>query len=339
MKATAAFTGVLAVALVASGPAAAAAGADTAGPKESGAQVGAWLSHMADLARSENYEGTFVYMEGGHLETFRVIHRVAGHTTEARMYALNGKHREVHQVDGKVNCFWPDAGEMLESSAGASNPFPNPFPANPGKLTPYYRFRMLGAARVANHQCRRVGLIPRDGYRFGYRMCLQPDTGMLLESRLMNAQGKVLQQVLYTRVSYPRHIDPRLLKPDVNTHALKRIPPARAQPRLDAGGGGWKASQLPPGFHRVSRHYEFTPGRSAPVQHIVYTDGLATVSLFVGPVPPSGAVFNGVSREGSVNAFGTVRRGQQVTVIGSVPMRTLRMIGTSVQSVPAHGKR
>ncbi|HYW03143.1 MAG TPA: MucB/RseB C-terminal domain-containing protein [Gammaproteobacteria bacterium] len=330
------FTGVLAAALASAVPVAFAAGSPP-GPNGSGARVGAWLSHMADQARGENYEGTFVYMEGGHLETFRVIHRVTGHTTEARMYALNGEHREVHRVDGKVNCFWPDAGEMLKSSTGASNPFPNPFPANPAKLAPYYRFRMFGTARVADHECRRVGLIPRDGYRYGYRMCLQPGTGMLLESRLMNARGKVLQQVLYTRISYPRHIDSGLLKPKVDTHALKRIPPARAQPQLDAGGGGWKASRLPPGFRLVSRHYEFTQGRSTPVQHIVYTDGLATVSLFVGPVPPSGAVFNGVSREGSINAFGTVRQGHQVTVVGSVPMQTLRMIGTSVQSVPAGG--
>ncbi len=322
--------------LVGVGPGIAHAGAT--GPQQkagAGAKVEAWLSRMVRKARRQNYEGTFVYMEGHRLETFRIIHRVSGKTEEARMYSLNGQRREFRRVNGKVNCLWPDAGKMLVRSTRSANPFPSPFPSDPKALSGYYRLRMLGDGRVARHQCRRVGLIPRDPYRYGYRMCLDPQTGVLLESRLLGGHGQVLQQVLYTRMSFPRHIPAAQLKTSIDTSALQRVTVPPPQPELDAAGGGWKATRLPPGFHMVSRHYQYPTGQNVPVQHVVYTDGLATVSLFVGPVPPSGAVFNGVSRQGSLNAFGTVQQGFQVTVVGSVPMRTLRMIGTSVEYAPA----
>ena len=84
----------------------------------------------------------------------------------------------------------------------------------------------------------------------------------------------------------------------------------------------------------------------------MYSDGLATVSVFVeaqrDPVagtddkssPPADPPMQGLARVGSGFAFSTVVQGHQVTAVGEVPAQTVEFIAHSVKShgadLPAH---
>jgi sigma-E factor negative regulatory protein RseB len=62
----------------------------------------------------------------------------------------------------------------------------------------------------------------------------------------------------------------------------------------------------------------------------VYSDGLASVSVFIersgDPVP----VAAGYSSLGAINTYSTLRGGYQITVVGEVPASTVRQIAASV---------
>ncbi len=85
-------------------------------------------------------------------------------------------------------------------------------------------------------------------------------------------------------------------------------------------------------------------GASIPAKHLVYSDGLATVSVFVeaqpGQMPgpdakPSGTPeppMEGLARVGSGFAYSTVVQGHQVTAVGEVPAATVEAIAHSVKS-------
>jgi len=62
--------------------------------------------------------------------------------------------------------------------------------------------------------------------------------------------------------------------------------PARdsASPALSA----YRASELPPGFHLTISGAQTLGGANVPAAHLVYSDGLATVSVFVEAQAPPG---------------------------------------------------
>ncbi len=94
-------------------------------------------------------------------------------------------------------------------------------------------------------------------------------------------------------------------------------------------------------------------GATEPATHLVYSDGLATVSVFVEahrepnpgtddkPRAPAEPPMQGLARVGSGYAFSTVVQGHQVTAVGEVPAQTVETIAHSVKSfsrsdLPAH---
>ena len=94
--------------------------------------------------------------------------------------------------------------------------------------------------------------------------------------------------------------------------------------------------RLPPG---LPHDHQFEPGDagfSEPVAHLVFTDGVASVSVFVEPRKPDAKPAEGPARVGSSSAFTTVVDDHQVTVVGEVPPNTVKFIATQVKSTPRH---
>ena len=91
---------------------------------------------------------------------------------------------------------------------------------------------------------------------------------------------------------------------------------------------------LPPGFRMATRSAQSLPGSSEPVAHLVFTDGIASVSVFVEPRKPDTQPAEGPARVGSSSAFSTVVDGHQVTAVGEVPPNTVgvhRQAGEGLQ--------
>ena len=96
--------------------------------------------------------------------------------------------------------------------------------------------------------------------------------------------------------------------------------------------------RLPPGFRIAARSAQTLPGSADPVDHLVFTDGLASVSVFVEAqrrepadqpaVPESAAV-------GSSSAFSTVIDGHKITAVGEVPPDTVRLIASHFKAEEA----
>jgi len=97
----------------------------------------------------------------------------------------------------------------------------------------------------------------------------------------------------------------------------------------------WLFSKLPAGFKitAVSKHK--MPNSEMPADHVVITDGLASISVYIESFGVQSQPFVGSSRMGAVNIYGVVVNDHQVTVVGEVPELTVRLIAESVQSVNA----
>ena len=73
------------------------------------------------------------------------------------------------------------------------------------------------------------------------------------------------------------------------------------------------------------------PDKSAELEHFIFSDGLATVSVYVQPAQAD-AVLSGVSRHGAAHAVGRPLGKHEVVVVGEVPVTTLELFAAAIKS-------
>lgn len=291
-----------------------------------------WLMKMNEAPLSINYDGTFVYQHDGQIEAMRVIHIVNGDVVRERLYSLNGAIREVVRDDRQVWCYLPDENigfhEFLQA---ADSSFPSILPRRIDKLHLNYDIRLGRVDRIAERQAQQIMIKPRDEYRYGYDLWADTETGLLLKAVLLDSSGTSLEQYMFTRVALGERVSADDLTPGTPKQELKwfGLEERAAQDRVPED---WEAANIPDGFMLSRRIRRLSPMSRQMVEHLVYSDGLAAVSVFIEKKtkPSEQTTMRGMSSIGAVHAFATMVEDHQITVVGEVPSKTVDMIGMSV---------
>jgi sigma-E factor negative regulatory protein RseB len=92
---------------------------------------------------------------------------------------------------------------------------------------------------------------------------------------------------------------------------------------------GWVVTRVPPGFAKIVEGYRKLRGRPERVAHLVFSDGLVSISVFVEPLMASSSPA-GVLRQGGLNVFSLKQDDYLITVMGETPGATVRQIAHSV---------
>ena len=284
-----------------------------------------WLDRMNDALTTRNYDGVFSHWESGRVETLRIVHRVMAGSVTERLESLDGSGRQFVRNGAELTCYLPDQHTVLVEKAP-----PTLMPAGLLKVDPgvgdFYVLQSEGATRQMGQKAQVISVIPRDGFRYGYRLWIQRSSGMPLKTELLDTDGTVIEQVVFSSLSLRHHIADQEFVPLISTAGYRWLredaaPPA---PVVAAGPGVWTGAALPPGFHLAAQTARMMPGVAEPVTHLVYSDGVATVSVFVqtqiirtGP----NQVRAGVAQVGSSSAFTSVQSGHKFVALGEVPRR------------------
>jgi len=306
-----------------------------AAPLAQSADAQALFARMHQAGRSLDYEGTFVYQHGDQLESLRIVHKTGAGGVRERLVSLNGAPREIIRTGSEVRCYLPDENAVLiEHRRADDRNFPALLPDSLALLKGNYKIHVGKEGRVAGRRAVSVRIKPRDAYRYGYLLWADEASGLLLKASLLDEQGGLVEQYMFTQVSIGKPIPESELKPQYPTKGIvwQRAEDVTPTPST----GQWTAVRLPAGFTLSARMMRMLPARKQPVEHLVYTDGLAVVSVFVEKVGDEASpnVLSGLTHMGAVHAFGKVVDGHQVTVVGETPALTVDMIGESVGSGP-----
>ncbi|GBE09560.1 sigma factor AlgU regulatory protein MucB precursor [bacterium BMS3Bbin12] len=290
-----------------------------------------WLERMSQALRSRSFEGTFVYLHSGQIETMRIVHEAqAGGGERERVLALNGPARQIVRDDQEITCILPDRKLVVVEKRRPHLPFPIIVPIDTARLRPYYVFQMFGHHRVAGRAAQAIAILPRDRYRYGYYLYMDVATGLPLESVVLNEHGRRVEQILFTSLKVVEHIPPRELEPE--SVAGKGFTFYRQEGGESPGIPGtnhWVLGPVPAGFAQIMYTRRRLPGSRNPVQHLVLSDGLASVSVYIEK-PVDGKGLRGVSHMGAVNAYGRMTDGHQITVVGEVPEATVRAVSDAL---------
>ncbi len=292
-----------------------------------------WLERMSKAARSLNYSGTFVYQHQGRLEAMQVVHAMDDAGEQERLFSLTGPKREVLRDNQVVTCILGDQQSVVVNRSRPRTPFPVSFPRELMELEKHYSFEVGGEDRVAGLACRVVEVKPRDDYRYGRRLCVHEDSHLLLRSELTSAGEQVIEQVMFTSVEFPEEIPRQALLPDLNgaDFTWKRQPEQQPARTAEMAATRWNVERLPAGFMLTDHNWHQLSARDAGVEHWVYSDGLASVSVYIEKSQQAQDQYSGVSHRGALNAYGTMVAGHYVTVVGEVPPQTVELIGESVR--------
>ncbi len=311
-----------------------------------------WLERMNKALATRNYDGTFFHISGGRVETMRIVHRVRSGRVTERLQSLDGSGREFVRANDELTCYLPDQHTVLVEPRQDRGPFLGSLPQFDSSVGDFYRIEALPATHILGRPVRGIAVNPKDQFRFGYRLWLDEKTAMPLKTQLCDSRGQVIEQIFFARLDMPDNIPDSDLAPTVRTDGMRWV---RQGPSLDnasAALAAYRASQLPPGFRLTVQGAQTLGGASAPASHLVYSDGLATVSVFVEeqgvstsgiaatPDPQAQPPMQGLARVGSGYAFSTVVQGHQVTAVGEVPAQTVEFIAHSVKisgnEIPRH---
>jgi|AntRauTorcE11897_2_1112592.scaffolds.fasta_scaffold02561_2 sigma-E factor negative regulatory protein RseB len=292
-------------------------------------EAGALLMRMAEAMSSQAYEGTLVYEHGDRLESMAIVHGYIDGREYERLRVLSGEPFEIIREGKKVTCVWPAERRMLVDQRPGDLLAPKP-PRNLRSLPAHYRAELGGTGRIAEREGRILRIEGEDRYRYGYRMWIDMETGLLLRSDLTGREGMVYERIMFTHIQPLDTVGRERFEPSLEGEKYSRHgDPAADTTRLE--DPEWEMTDLPPGFRLVSHRNQAMPPHGEAVQHSVYTDGLASVSIFVEPAGTDAMPLRGLSRMGAVHAFGREIEGHQVTVVGEVPAATVKHVARGVR--------
>jgi sigma-E factor negative regulatory protein RseB len=294
-----------------------------------------WLDRMEHAVESLSYEGTFVHMVGNSLETMHVIHRAVDGEVSERLFSRDQPGREILRHNDKVTCIFADQRTVLverrRDHHGA--PLLSALPQDDEAIEQWYEFLVTGDSRKLGRSVRIIEIRPRDAYRYGHRLWLEHITAMPLKIQLLDQEGKAVEQIQFVSMIVPAEISDARLQPDVEVEGFTWFEQDRSAPGEDLGNPGeqWTSAGSPPGFLLKEARVRTLPGAEHPVDHLVFSDGLASVSVFVEPAEATDRELSGLSRMGAAHAFTLILDGRQITAVGEVPPATVERLARALR--------
>lgn len=291
-----------------------------------------WLKKIQAAAQQLNYSGTFVYQQGTEMRTSRITHVQDAKGELEKLEILDGRPREYIRKGDEVVCYVPETKTLVIEKRVANDVFPAILAAESDELGELYEIRSAELGRVAGRESQAILLEPRDKLRYGYKLWADRTSGLLLRAQTLNEKGETVEQIAFTQISIG-DADRSKLKPSFpNTEGWRVENALMSHVSLS----GWTVKALPPGFRKVREIKRLVSDASAggqPIQRevsqIVFSDGLAAISVFIEPGSQSRT--EGSMQQGAVNIVGKRQGDYWLTIVGEVPPAAIRQVANSIE--------
>ncbi|MBP6020827.1 MAG: MucB/RseB C-terminal domain-containing protein [Burkholderiaceae bacterium] len=290
------------------------------------------LQKVQNAARTLDYSGVYTYQQGAVMQSSRVTHLVDGTGERERIEALDGAPREFLRQNDRIQCLIPERKlVILERRRG--DRFPALLLGDGAGIAGHYQIHTMASPdRVAGHDCTVIEVTPQDKHRYGYRLCLDPKSHLLLKAQTLSADDVVIDQVVFNSLV----IGDKVLASDLDsawsTRDWKVLEASKVT--IDLAKKGWRIPH-PSGFQTISQ-VSRSLRAGLQVSQLVMADGLAAISVFIEPidVATESKVVQGVMQKGAMNVFRARIGDYWMTALGEVPAATLRDMVQQAEYVP-----
>ncbi|WP_047532910.1 MucB/RseB C-terminal domain-containing protein [Methylotenera sp. N17] len=285
------------------------------------------LQKTAFAARELNYQGVFVYQNGNQIRSVQITHMNNAGRELTRNVVLDGQPREVFSEGSDIVIFNAKNNKVVIEKRRGQNLFPAMLPTNLDVIKSSYIAKLGAIERIAGRDAQIIDLVPNDNFRYSYRIWSDAEFGLLLKMTLLDNQNRAIEQIGFTQLSM------------LNTHELDWF-----QPKIDLSkqyvmedettvnhvSNNWVVANLPPGYRKIDHIEHIVPGKSGIVNQVIFSDGIASVSVFIEPLKKGMRAKTGHKVVGSTNICAHVIDGYQVIVVGEVPAQTVQQIAKAI---------
>lgn len=288
------------------------------------------MARLQTAAHRLDYTGIFTYQHGQTMLSSQIAHIVDDTGERQRVEVLDGRtHREFLRHNNLVESLLPERRTVLVEEREADH-FPGLFTGNANELAPYYAIEIEPEpGRVAGRLCRVAHIVPRDDLRWGYQLCVDLETDLLLKVQTLNAEGDVLEQVAFSEVHIGDAAERNLLQSRHDSDGWRRI---KAGEPVDLSAAGWAIS-APAGFRTISQ-LRRTLKHKKDVHQLVLSDGLAAISVFIERWQPERGDTASATEHGATSVYRSRRDDHWLTVLGEVPIKTVRAVAEAARYTP-----
>jgi sigma-E factor negative regulatory protein RseB len=281
------------------------------------------LLRMSNALATLNYQGSFVYEHNGQLDALRLFH-AGGSAEHERLVSMSGPRSELVRDGYSITCLQADTTSMVFPNRPGARLLPLVPDTRGASFQKLYSLSVGGPDRVAGYNARTIDISPRDGWRYGYRLWLDQDNFMLLRSAVVDSAERVLEQFMFVALD----VGAKPKESDLAAGSgFNAVLPAN---EIALAGPRWRVADPPPGFHLV-RTLQPAQGPTQ-AEHHSYSDGVATVSVYIEPLDPKlSAAQDSASTRGVLSIYAHVAGNWKFTALGDVPRATVQRMARSIQ--------
>jgi len=288
-----------------------------------------WLERMSESLATRNYDGRYLHVRNSRTETFRIIHRVEKGKVTERLISVDGG-REIIRNQDEVQAYLPDRRLVVVEKRTDDRTLMATVPIYNEQLEAHYSIERGAFKKALGRRTQVILVQPRDQFRYGYRLWLDDETAMPLMSQLCDRNGNVIEQIVFAELNFRDRIAADAVKPAVSGEGFRWVRQDAQEPRMANVALGWSIVRVPSGFRLTTWRLQVIQGSNTPVRHLVLSDGLASVSVFIEPRSPQTEAMRGLAKVGAAFAFSRDLDGHQVTAVGEVPAATVEAIAEAV---------
>jgi sigma-E factor negative regulatory protein RseB len=297
--------------------------------------IGQWMERMRSGACMRPYAGTFVVLAAsGAMASSRIWHACEAGQQLERVEALSGTPRVVFRRNDEVRTFWPQSQTVRTDRRDATAQFPRVPVVDGTSIAQFYASHPVGQERVAGFVADVVWFKPLDSLRFGYKLWSEKETGLVVKLQTLAHDGRVLEQSAFSELDLNASVRVEQLSRSMDaTAGYKLVAPVVV--RTTPADEGWALRQPIAGFVPVSCHRRtLSAAEQAPgILQCLYSDGLASVSLFLEPFDPQ----RHTVPQQAVGMGATQMLARKIlpdvwlTAVGEVPLKTLQLFAGQLE--------
>ena len=287
-----------------------------------------WLSRMTNAVQKTSYAGTVIRTKSGHAEALKVVHQIVDGVVNEKVTVQEGSNLEIIRNGNQVHCILPDKKSVLVETWDDQSTLFSTLPSSAILFANEYDLSVVRIDRVAGRKAVLLAIRPHDEFRFGHRIWLDRDTAFPLKTELIDRDGSLLEQVKFADINLESSISPEALAPSMSLTNFTWHAGTSKRVEVDVKTD-WVCDDLPAGFRVMSTKSEQQPGADIPVTHILYSDGLATVSVFIAQAQKKTNARR--SNIGGSNAYSMHLADYRITAVGEVPAATVQRIARSMR--------
>ena len=289
------------------------------------------LQNMVKAVTLSNYQGTVVFLKNDKLEAMKYFHSSAKDQEQERLVSLNSPPREIVRNSDEIKCLYKLTQQVIVDHRPYEHSFIVDVPKNLDELDTSYQFDLVGEEDVAMLPAYVIAITPKDDFRYTRKIWITKEQFLPVKAVVYNLNGQVLEQVVFTEI--------QINKPSSKTTESVSKPGATQTNAMEAtdflSTATFEVSALPQGFKQIFFSRKPLHKSDQPVDHLLLSDGFATVSVYLEPKKADTAtdshIPEGMHTAGAINSMSRTLADSQLTVLGEVPAATVKFIAEGVK--------